>query len=593
MARSTRGLARQRIVGLIGWFLLICLTGGAMQTARADSLRVFPGEYLITQSKASNEPRDAEPRRTAAVRVAAFAPHRVMRSVGSGMSLIERGSSSIATFRVRASVPFDPSDSFCQSLVASGAAQSCSPNFEIRALGRLEDTADPLLADQWGFERVGADTVWPQVTTAPESLIAVVDSGVDYTHPDLRGVLWENPAEVPDNGIDDDGNGYIDDSRGVDVTTGRGDPMDRLGHGTHIAGIVAALPENGRGVRGLVPNAKILAVRIFDDQGLGSLAHAIEALSYIEQLRVKGVNVRVVNASWGGIGFSEELEVAIKKLGALGVVVAAAAGNSGTNNDKNPEYPASFALPNLLSVAAIDIDGSRASFSNYGLRSVLIAAPGDGIMSTVLRGDYAFYSGTSMAAPFMTSAAALLAAQEPNLSAADIVARIRSTARLAKSLSGVVASGGELSLPLLLGEVGGAAATGKDCVKESCSNQRARVRRVTARGRSRRGLRTSGTISPGDELEVQVRGSGSGSVSLVVALDGHRCQTRVPAKMVKGAGRVRLRTPGKLRSFRKISVISGHRSSSVSVRASRALSWVVANRAEQKKVCESLVVSAR
>ena len=574
-------MALQRIVRSVGWLMAICVAVVAAQTARAEPLRVFPDEYIITQT-----------RLTATLLGSGGEQQRIVRAVAPGVSLIKRGSPLVDLFRIRASVPFDPSDTFCERMIAAGTADSCTPNFEIRTFGQRTTSSDPLLAEQWGFTRVGADRVWSEITSAPGSVIAIVDTGVDYTHPDLKGVLWENPGEIPNNGIDDDGNGYIDDRRGLDVTTGRGDPMDRLGHGTHIAGIIAGLPKNGKGVRGVLPNAKILALRIFDDQGFGSLSYALEALGYIEQLRKKGVGVRAVNASWGGCGPSEVMKSLIERLGALGVVVSAAAGNEGENNDRVPQYPASFALSNLLSVAALSVDGKLGTFSNYGLKSVSIAAPGDGIVSTVLNGQYAYYFGTSMAAPYVTSAVALLAAREPDLSAEQLVTRVKSAARVTTGLRSAIASRGEVFFPLLLAgklEAGRGTTT---CRSSSCKSTHTRVNRVTVQGRNNRGVRTSGEISPGDGLEVQVRGSGSGVIVLTVALDSHRCSAGVSTKMVNGKGRVRLRTPKKLRSFRKISIISGRRSSSMKVRTRGSMGWIVANRAQQNMVCESLIVSA-
>jgi hypothetical protein len=558
---------------------MACFTVAKSSLVFAETLRVFPGQYVITQS----------------ARVAHFrenfseSTHRTIRQLGGRSSLIEKGSPSASAFRTTATAEYDSSDTFCETLLSSGKADSCSPNYEIRSLATIQTDSDPLLSEQWGFNRVGGAAVWSKLQTAETSIVAVVDSGIDFTHPDLQGVAWENEKEVAGNGIDDDANGYVDDRLGIDVATRQSDPMDAFGHGTHIAGIIGALPENQLGIRGLVPNVKIVAVKIFDDRGAGSLAGALEALEYVEQLRLRGVPIRAVNASWGGSGPSQALKETIERLGALGVIVAAAAGNQNNNNDQNPEYPASFSSPTLLSVAALNESGKRSNFSNFGSSTVDIAAPGEGVVSTISGGRYAYYSGTSMAAPFVTGAVALLAAQNPNLSATDIVSLITNGARKSAALSEEVLSGGELSLPQLLG----VSADEPRCEGNECSPSSVTVHRLFFGERLKGKLQKLRKVSPGSSIEVALRGVGSGEVPVRLAVDGHVCGTAMTVNIGEGKGKLSLNTSRNLGFFARLSVESMGQVSSVPVKKSRIQTMRSGRSIGVRSICRSLIRSGK
>jgi len=557
------------------YLALACFTVAKSSLVFAETLRVFPGQYVITQS----------------ARVAHFrenfseSTHRTIRQLGGRSSLIEKGSPSVSAFRTTATSEYDPSDTFCETLLSSGKADSCSPNYEIRSLATIQTNSDPLLSEQWGFNRVGGAAVWSKVQTAETSIVAVVDSGIDFTHPDLQGVAWENEKEVAGNGIDDDANGYVDDRLGIDVATRQSNPMDAFGHGTHIAGIIGAIPANQFGVRGLVPNVKIVAVKMFDNRGAGSLAGAIEALEYVEQLRLRGVPIRAVNASWGGSGPSQPLKEAIDRLGALGVIVAAAAGNQGNDNDQNPEYPASFTSPNLVSVAALNESGSRSSFSNFGRSTVDIAAPGEGVVSTVPGGQYAYYSGTSMAAPFVTSAVALLAAQNPTLSASDIISLITNGAKKSATLSEEVLSGGELSLPQLLG-------VPEDepvCEGNECSPASVAVHHLFFAERLKGKVRKVRQVSPGSSIEVVIRGVGTGEVPVRLSVDGHECGAAMSANIGEGSGKLSINITRNMAFFNKLSVESMGRISSVPVKRSRTQTMRSSRSIGVRSICRSLI----
>jgi subtilisin family serine protease len=263
------------------------------------------------------------------------------------------------------------------------------------------DPDDPHYGTLWGLHNFGQtvgiksglpgadiDTpdAWEISTGGEEFVIAVIDSGVAYSHPDLSSNMWTNPGEDPwsdpndprtGNGIDDDGNGKVDDWRGWDFVDGNNDPMDYNGHGTHVAGTIAAMGNNGGGITGVMWRARMMPLRFLNADGIGWVSDAIYAIEYaVEQ------GVRVINASWGTTSFSQSLLGSIQLCQDKGVFVVAAAGNSGANTDSNPFYPASYNLPNIISVAATDQRDNLAPFSNWGPSTVDVAAPGVAICST-------------------------------------------------------------------------------------------------------------------------------------------------------------------------------------------------------------------
>ena len=261
-----------------------------------------------------------------------------------------------------------------------------------------------------------------RITTGnPDLIVAVIDDGVDFSHPDLAARAWTNPGEagpLANNGVDDDGNGYIDDVHGWDFCNDNKTVHDAGadGHGTHVAGTIAA-SLNGSGVVGVAPGIQIMALKFIDNDGCGEDSMAIDAIAYAASF-----GVRIINASWGGTSRSSVLDAAIFDSGALFV---AAAGNSGKNLDSSAYnfYPAESNVANILSVAAIDQRGNRAPFSNYGAATVDVAAPGSNILSTY-PGGYAWSDGTSMAAPHVTGVAALGLSVAPSLSTAALKSRI-------------------------------------------------------------------------------------------------------------------------------------------------------------------------
>lgn len=309
-------------------------------------------------------------------------------------------------------------------------------------------SSDPGTASQWALDAMRATQAWDVTTGSRSVVVAVIDSGIDLTHPDLVGNIWTNPGEIAGNGIDDDGNGFVDDVHGWNFVTNDANVQDGYGHGTHVAGIIGASGNNGVGVTGINWNVSIMALRFQDNQGLGYTGDAIKAIQYATMMRRDyGVNVVVINASWGGgTGYSSTLETALRDAGTAGITFVAAAGNGGADNDAITRYPSGYDLPNVIAVGACGSTGELAGFSNYGATSVDLAASGTGIYSTLPGGQYGWLSGTSQAAPQVAGAVALLAAGKPGISVDAVRAALLGSVDRLPSLSGKVASGGRLDV---------------------------------------------------------------------------------------------------------------------------------------------------
>ena len=315
---------------------------------------------------------------------------------------------------------------------------------------------DPDLGRQYHLTQtsdadIDATEAW-DLQTGNSVIVAVIDSGVDYNHPDLQNNIWSNTAETPNNGIDDDNNGLVDDIRGWDFANNDNNPMDDNRHGTHVAGIIAAQGNNGIGGSGVAWAAKIMPLKFLALDGRGSTSSAIRAIQYASQMGAK-----IANNSWGGAANSLALRDAIIAANQAGMLFIAAAGNNttGVNNDTTPTYPANYPIANVLSVAATTNSDGLASFSNFGPRTVHVAAPGAGIYSTVPNRGYALLSGTSMAAPVVAGMAAILLAANPNLTVAQVKDAILTGADPIAGLSTRVVTGGRVNLFRSVQAIGG------------------------------------------------------------------------------------------------------------------------------------------
>ena len=250
------------------------------------------------------------------------------------------------------------------------------PNY-LRHIQRIPN--DSYYSWLWGLQTIDAPAAWNAATDCTTAVVAVIDTGVDYTHPDLEGNIWLNSFEIAGNGLDDDGNGKIDDLHGWDFVFDDNDPMDAYGHGTHVAGTIGAAGDNGRGVAGVCWKAQIMILRAFDASGSATVADTIEAMDYARRMGAK-----IINASYSSSQFSRAEKDAIEELNSAGILLIAAAGNEGLDADLLPSYPACHDLPNVIAVAASDADDRLASFSNYGAHRVHVAAPGLSVVSAYL-----------------------------------------------------------------------------------------------------------------------------------------------------------------------------------------------------------------
>jgi subtilisin family serine protease len=339
------------------------------------------------------------------------------------------------------------------------------PSYEINLdnqemLSAAAHPDDPMFNEQWSLENTGqgggkaqadisALRAWAKTTGSDKVVVAVIDSGVDYTHQDLMNNIWVRPPDMKE--YTDDELGTIDDTYGFNAVNDNGDPMDQNGHGTHCAGIIGAEGGNGLGIAGVNWKVEIMPLRFIDANGSGTTKDAIKAINYVIERKRAGVNVRIISASWGSTMYSKALEDVIREAGEEGILFIAASGNSSADADKSPHYPASYDLPNVLSVAALNRQDELAPFSNYGAKRVHIAAPGAEILSTWLNGEFREASGTSMATPEVAGVAALVLSAEPDLSMKALRERLLKSVDKLDSLNGKVSSGGRINAARAVG----------------------------------------------------------------------------------------------------------------------------------------------
>lgn len=410
--------------------LTLMLGGGSFVKASPFEPEAVPGEYLVKVSP--------ELMQLSFASLGTSLGGEVIRSIPEqNILIIKRSGIELQSFGVK---------TLNQNLLVERA----EPNYIYRALKTPNDLDFSKL---WGLKNIGqpdsskaegvegvdikAEEAWDITTGSSDVVVAVIDTGINHAHEDLKENMWVNDAELKgEAGVDDDKNGFIDDIYGYDFVNNDGDPMDDHGHGSHCAGTIGAKGDDGKGIVGVAWNVKLMGLKFLSRSGSGSLEDAIKAINYATQM-----GAHIMSNSWGGGPYSDLLKASIEAANEKNILFVAAAGNHSGNNDKNPTYPASYDVPNVLAVAAVNNRGQMASFSCYGKKSVHVGAPGVNIYSSTLKG-YDSWSGTSMATPHVSGVAALLWSHEPNLTAVEVKARLMRSATPLLALKGRVASGG-------------------------------------------------------------------------------------------------------------------------------------------------------
>ena len=343
----------------------------------------------------------------------------------------------------------DPAVDFAEpNWLVSHAATSNDPEVVAGKLWGMTGTFGSQASVAWAANKTNCSTV----------VVGIIDEGYMFNHADLAANAHKNPGEIAGNGRDDDGNGLVDDVYGWDFDGNNSSVFDGAAddHGTHVAGTIGGVGGNGVGVAGVCWNVKLMGAKFLGSRG-GTTANAIKAVDYFTDLKTRhSMNIVATNNSWGGGGFSQGLQDAISRANNAGILFIAAAGNSGANNDATPAYPSGYNVANVIAVASITSTGTMSSFSQYGATSVDICAPGSAIQSTLpvagkgknatVTSGYGSYSGTSMATPHVTGAAALYKALNPSATAAQIKTALLGSATATASCAGKVVTGGRLNV---------------------------------------------------------------------------------------------------------------------------------------------------
>ena len=429
-------MSRVRVAILLSIFMLVALPIlGGTQNPGPHGPAFVPGEVLLkfkANTQANERSRAAQ--ELGATQLNTFKSKAVRWRLGPNSDVLQA----------------------VQHLKQNPWVEYAEPNYVLSA---FVTPNDPRYPELWGMHNTGqtggtadadidADTAWNVSTGSSSVLLAVIDTGIDYNHPDLAANIWTNPGEIPGNSIDDDHNGFVDDVHGYDFVNNDGDPFDDHGHGTHCSGTIGGVGNNGVGVTGVNWNVKIMGIKFLDSGGSGSTANAVLAVQYATMM-----GVRLTSNSWGGGGFSQTLYDAIAAAGAANIAFVAAAGNNGANSDTSPAYPAAYDLPNIISVAATDHNDQLASFSNYGAVSVDLGAPGVDILSTLPGNQYGLLSGTSMATPHVSGAYALvLSVSAPGIPVAQVKNILMNSADDIPALAGKCVSNGRLNIFFAIAE---------------------------------------------------------------------------------------------------------------------------------------------
>jgi subtilisin family serine protease len=452
MMRDHRSTAFANFFSLLLSYLLVIsllapftLKRAVAESAQRDSAELNSTTAATKADKKKGPRRDGELLIRFRTGVSEHTKDALVAAKGGQRSRKLKGRSRIERLNVPKGLDLD---ALAAELRQNPAVELAEPNFVVSRDDLTPN--DARFAEQWALHNTGqtggqagsdinATQAWSTTTGAPTTVIAVVDSGIDFTHPDLQNNQWTNSNEQQ-NGLDDDNNGLVDDVHGWDWITNSGVIRDEQGHGTIVAGIIAAEGNNNIGTTGVMWRASLMSLRVLDNTGTGDVANAVEAIDYATDH-----GAQVINCSWGTDEESQSLRDAIDRAGARGALVVSSAGNSGRDIESEPYYPSSFGLPNQISVASTDSSDHLASWSNYGSVHITVAAPGTNILTTQMGGGYTSVTGTSASTPLVSGIAGLIKTKRWWLSAPDTRAAIVSSVRQIAELNGKVASGGVVS----------------------------------------------------------------------------------------------------------------------------------------------------
>lgn len=409
------------------------LTLGLLPSGAAAAVAppAINGSYVDGSILVGFQPATSEPEIAAAERLAGATGHAIIGAATHRLK-VQRGgvAAGLAALKTRASVRYAEPDYILHADLV--------PN-------------DPRFADLWGLRNTGqpilgttgspgadihAVPAWDISTGSSSVVVGVVDTGIDYTHPDLASNVWSNPGGI---------GGCAAGTHGFNAITGTCDPRDDNNHGSHVSGTIGAVGNNGVGVVGVNWTVTLMGLKFLDAAGTGSTADAITAIDFAVQAKIAGVNVRVLSNSWGGGAFSQALLDEINRANANDIMFVAAAGNDASNNDITPHYPSSYNAPNVVAVAATDQNDALASFSNFGATSVHLGAPGVNVLSTIIGGNYDFFSGTSMATPHVSGSAALVLSRCA-LNTAALKSQLLNNVDTDPALAGITSTGGRLDV---------------------------------------------------------------------------------------------------------------------------------------------------
>lgn len=458
-AQGGARLMRFRITLIIGLSILILIPFSAL------SHETVPGE-IVVRLKSAAAAKSANPWSEVTRRLA-----RALRQKTVAQAKVFATDETFAVVRISES----KKSQAISALKADEAVAYAEPNFIYRAFETREERPsrvnaapnDEFYSRLWGLSNtgqtdaagqagrpgadIGVEPIWARgIIGSKQIKVAVIDTGIAYDHPDLVDNIWTNPGEIAGNRIDDDQNGFVDDvhgwsfaPQGPENTTSEGDPRDDHYHGTHCAGTIGASGNNGIGIAGVSWQVTLVPIKFLDHKGSGSLAGAVQSIQYATR-----VGVQIMSNSWGGGAYSQSLYDVIAEARDKGIVFVASAGNNASDNDESPSYPATYAIDNIISVAASDNMDRVARFSNYGRRTVHVAAPGVKILSTAPanEGGYKTLSGTSMAAPHVSGIVALLLAQDPTRTYSQIKNTLIETSDRKHALTRKSVSGGRVNV---------------------------------------------------------------------------------------------------------------------------------------------------